>query len=187
MTDHPKSAADNSVGGGVTSDKSFDEAPVSATADRQGRPKKKKTKSLLVNFLVYVLIVGGIVFGLPRILTKVLNTPYPMAAITSGSMWPALKEGDLVLIRGISDLSEIQVGDIIVFQNRTNSTLTIHRVVKLGDKITTKGDANFNEDAPVDFGDVIGETVIFRKKPLRIPFLGSVTVFASNLRQPKND
>lgn len=161
--------------------------PIENRAEEIKKKPKKKAKSFLVNFLVYVLIVGGIVFGLPRFLTWALKTPYPMAAITSGSMWPALKEGDLVLIRGISDSSEIQVGDIIVFQNRSNNTLTIHRVVKLGDKITTKGDANFTEDAPVDFADVIGETLVLRGKPIRIPYLGSVTVFASSLKQPKND
>ena len=30
-----------------------------------------------------------------------LDTPYPMAAITSGSMWPVLKEGSLVFIKSV--------------------------------------------------------------------------------------
>ncbi len=155
----------------------------------QGKPKKKKSflRSFL-NLASYVVIILVIVLGLPKFLTWQLKTNYPMAAITSGSMWPVLKQGDLVFIKGVQNRDQIQVGDIIVFQNRANNTLTIHRVIKLEEKkITTKGDANFTEDAPVDYTDVIGETVIFRGKPLRIPFLGSVTVFASSLKQPKND
>jgi signal peptidase I len=110
-----------------------------------------------------------------------------MAAITSGSMWPALKQGDLVFIKGINGKDDLTNGDIIVYRNESNNTFTIHRVVKLGDEyVTTKGDANFNEDAPVEYKYVVGKTVILLGKPLRLPYLGSITVFASNLKR-KND
>lgn len=152
--------------------------------------KKKKKKSFLrsfLNFLVYVAIIVGIVYGLPKFLVWKLKTNYPMAAITSGSMWPALKTGDLVFIKGVQNQSQIQLGDIIVFRNRANSTLTIHRVVKLSETgITTKGDANFTEDTPVDFSDVIGKTLIWRGGPVHIPYLGSVTVFANGLLKKQN-
>lgn len=156
---------------------------------QESRKKKKKTlKSFLWNFVFYVVIIGGIVFGLPKFLVWKLDTQYPMAAITSGSMWPVLKQGDMVFIKGIHSSEQVQVGDIIVFKNRTNGTLTIHRVVKLGDKITTKGDANFSEDAPVDYKDVIGETLNWSEnKPVRIPKLGSITIFTSSLREPTNN
>jgi len=151
--------------------------------------KKKKsvaTKSM-VSFAIYVAIIFVIIFGLPRFLSKTLNTPYPMAAITSGSMWPALEEGDLVFIKGISG-EEIKVGDIIVYRNGERATFTIHRVVSLGEKtIITKGDANFSEDAPVSYEDVIGRAVNLRGKPVHIPYLGSITVFASNLKQGNNN
>lgn len=145
--------------------------------------KKKSGLRVILNLLVYVLIVGGIVFGLPKFLTWKLQTNYPMAAITSGSMWPVLKEGDLVFIEGVKDKSQIQIGDIIVFKNRVNNNLTIHRVVKMNeDDLVTKGDANFNEDAPTVYSDVIGKTFNLNEKPLRVPLLGSVTVFASSFR-----
>ena len=50
---------------------------------------------------MYVVIVGGTVVGLPKALSWYLETPYPMAAITSGSMWPVLKEGDIVFVQGV--------------------------------------------------------------------------------------
>jgi len=152
------------------------------------KKKKSKLKSFLWNFIFYVVIIGGIIFGLPRFLVWKLQTPYPMAAITSGSMWPVLKQGDMVFIKGIQSSDQIQVGDIIVFKNKTNGTLTIHRVVKLGDKITTQGDANFSEDTPVEYKDVIGKTLNWKdNKPVRIPKLGSITIFTNSLREPTND
>jgi len=145
--------------------------------------KKKSLKKSLFNGLIYVLIVFGIVFGLPRVLTAALNTPYPMAVITSGSMWPALDEGDLVFIQGLDDPREVKEGDIIVFRNGERGNLTIHRIVRLKEKeLVTKGDANFSEDAPISYEDIVGRTFNVGGKPLRFPYLGSVTVFASNLK-----
>ena len=60
-----------------------------------------KTLSILKDFILYVVILATILFGVPRFLSWYLETPYPIAAITSGSMWPALKEGDLVFIEGV--------------------------------------------------------------------------------------
>ena len=139
-------------------------------------------RGAIINVLVYVLITGGMVLGVPRALSAVLNTPFPMAAITSGSMWPELKVGSLVFIQGI-DGREVRVGDIIVFRNE-NNTFTIHRVAELKENsLTTKGDANFKEDEPIAYKDVIGRAVVVSGKPLSIPHLGSITVFASNLKQ----
>src|SRR3990167_8864143 len=101
---------------------------------------------IIGNIVIYIVIVLGLIFGLPKFLSWALDTPYPMAAITSGSMWPALKKGDLVLIEGV-EKNELKTGDIIVFENKERKNFTIHRVVDLSeDKIVTKGDANFNED-----------------------------------------
>lgn len=145
--------------------------------------KKKSFVRSLGNFLVYVAIVLGIVFGLPKFLSWSLDTPYPMAAITSGSMWPALKEGDLVFIQGFRKKEDVNVGDIIVYRNSVNNTLTIHRVKEMReDTVVTKGDANFSEDAPASYEDIIGKTLYVFDKPLRLPYLGSITVYANNLR-----
>lgn len=149
----------------------------------QSMVKKMRVMKYVANLAVYVLIIAGIIFGLPNFLVWKLHTTYPMAAITSGSMWPVLKEGDLVFIEGITAKENIHVGDIVVFRNRQNGTLTIHRVVTItSDKITTKGDANFGTDNPVAYEDVIGKTYNIGEKPLHIPYLGSVTMFANKLK-----
>jgi len=131
----------------------------------------------ILNTAVYIGIVAGLLFGLPRFLTWYLETPYPMAAITSGSMWPALHEGDLVFIEGIKK-EEIREGDVVVWRNPNG--FTIHRVVRLDeDTFVTKGDANFNEDSPVRYEDVVGRTYQVFGKNARIPYFGMITVYAN--------
>lgn len=139
---------------------------------------KHKTKKFLKSFIGWVLYLGflaGLIYGIPKGLSYALRTEYPMASITSGSMWPALKRGDLILVKGINDKEEIKEGDIIVYKNPKG--FTIHRVIKLNeDTLVTKGDANNVKDKPVKYEDVIGKLLTSNGKPVRIPFLGSVSL-----------
>ncbi|MEK7630863.1 MAG: signal peptidase I [Patescibacteria group bacterium] len=137
----------------------------------------KRALFFLLNLAVYVAIVAGVLFGLPRFLSWYLHTPYPMAAITSGSMWPVLHTGDLVFIEGVGK-GDLRIGDIVVWKNP--SGFTIHRVVRLGENtLVTKGDANFTEDDPVKYEDVVGRTHQVWGKNARIPYLGHITMYAS--------
>ncbi len=143
------------------------------------------TMKTIINIFTYIAIVAVIVFGLPKFLSYYLETPYPMAAITSGSMWPALKEGDLIFIEG-TEPEQVKVGDIVVFRSEATGNFIIHRVVKIsGQTFVTKGDANFTEDQPTKFENLIGKAFSLNGKNMRIPYLGSITVFASNLKQEK--
>jgi signal peptidase len=135
----------------------------------------------LIGWIIYIAILISLVYGIPRVLAYLLDTPYPMASITSESMWPALKKGDLVLIKGIKDKSEIKVGDIVVYHNPKG--FTIHRVIKLNkDTLITKGDANNVSDPPVRYQEIIGKTLSFGKKLIRIPLLGNISIL---INKPK--
>lgn len=135
----------------------------------------------IFNIAIYVGIVVGLVYGLPKVLVATLDTEFPMAAITSGSMWPALKTGDLVLIQGVSK-EELEVGNVIVFKNADNGTFTIHRIVALGEQtLTTKGDGNFENDKPVAYAAVVGRLLMWNGRNVRIPLLGNVTMFAQGI------
>lgn len=152
-------------------------------------PKEVPTKkrSSWWGTIIYFVVLAGIVLGLPRFLSWSLHTQYPMAAITSGSMWPVLKVDDLVFIRGGITKGDLKVGDIIVYHNKTNNTLTIHRLVQLNDEtFVTRGDANFNDDSPASYADIIGKSLTFFGQPVRIPYLGFVTIFANNLREEQS-
>ena len=96
-----------------------------------------------------------------------------MASITSGSMWPTLKQGDLVLIKGVEDKEDIQVGDIVVYKNPKG--FTIHRVTNMGEEtLVTKGDANNTSDKPVKYEEIIGKALTVGKTIIKIPFLGKI-------------
>ncbi len=143
-----------------------------------------RSLKLILNIITYFSLVGGLIFGLPRFLSWSLGTPYPLAAVTSGSMWPVLDEGDLVFIKGSLHLADLKVGDIIVWRGVDGRGFTIHRITELeGEKITTKGDANFNPDDPITFEQVVGRALTWRDKLVHIPYLGSVTVLASNWKK----
>ncbi|MBI4128599.1 MAG: signal peptidase I, partial [Parcubacteria group bacterium] len=127
--------------------------------------------------LVYLAIMGGVLFGAPRFLSWYLDTDYPIASITSGSMWPAFRRGDIVLIQR-TERSDLKVGDIVVWQNPDG--FTIHRIVRLeNDALVTKGDANFVEDKPVRYDDVVGRIYQVFGKNVRLPYLGMITVYAN--------
>lgn len=146
--------------------------------------RKKQTKSVRIlktigGTIVYILVVLALVWGTPKALTFALGTQYPMAAITSGSMWPALKKGDLVFIQGV-DAKAIKVGDIVVYTNQKDGTFTIHRVVELRDKmLLTKGDANNITDEPIGYEAVIGRLYKIGNWNARIPKLGFISIMSS--------
>jgi signal peptidase I len=146
--------------------------------------KEKKDKSIvkkIIEWVIYIAILVVIVFGTPKALRAILDTEYPIASITSGSMWPVLKEGDLVFIKGVEGKKDVAVGEIVVFNNSRG--FTIHRVIRLNEMtFVTKGDANNKEDPPISYDRLVGKTVNYKKgKPIRIPFLGKLSqMFARN-------
>lgn len=132
--------------------------------------------------IAYLAFVVLAVIYVPKIMSKVLKTPYPMATITSGSMWPVLKTNDLILMKGASG-SDVKVGQIIIFKN--SQGFTIHRLIrKEKTKLVTKGDANDVEDTPIDPSAVVGRVVYVGKNPVRVPLIG---VIAKNLAPKLSD
>lgn len=141
----------------------------------------RKAIRTILEFGIYIAIIAGIVWGVPNFLSWKLQTKYPIAAITSGSMWPVLQTGDLVLIQNVPK-NELQIGDVVVWKN-TNG-FTIHRIVKLNElTLVTKGDANFSEDVPVSYDDVIGKNLMWGKKPVRLPYLGYISIWGAHIKQ----
>lgn len=152
--------------------------------------KKKPLTRRLLRFLrgviLYLAFVALLVWGLPIGLSQWLGTKYPMAAITSGSMWPALKVGDLILVQHVKP-EQLNVGDIVVYANVRG--FTIHRITAIDQakgEITTKGDANNVSDPAVPMTDVIGKTLQWPSgKPVRMPRLGFVSIMVSQQRGPE--
>ncbi len=152
-----------------------------------GKPKRvKKKKSVLrkiIGWVVYLAVVGTLMYFTPKALSEYLGTDTPIAAITSGSMWPALKKGDLVFVKAVGSEKNLEIGDIIVFKNPKG--YTIHRIVEKTDlAIKTKGDANNISDVPIKFSDVVGKTLEYSNgRPVRIPRMGYFSIWLNGRRQ----
>ncbi|TSC77041.1 MAG: signal peptidase, endoplasmic reticulum-type [Parcubacteria group bacterium Gr01-1014_31] len=149
-------------------------------SEKKKKPMSRRILKLVLNVVVYVGFVALLVWGLPIGLSRWLKTEYPMAAITSGSMWPELKVGDLILVQAVS-AEELKVGDIVVYTNERG--FTIHRIKEIDTakgEITTRGDANNVDDKPVAVTTVIGRTLNWSSgKPVRIPKLGFISIMVS--------
>lgn len=139
----------------------------------------------MVRFLIDTIITLAfaiVVFlGVPKVLGYFLKVENPIATITSASMWPVFKTGDLIFVKKIAGVGDIKVGDIVVYKNEKG--FTVHRVVKmLSDKIITRGDANNVDDAPVAYVQVEGKVLGTKSGPIRVPFLGKISFLLKGVR-----
>jgi signal peptidase I len=93
-------------------------------------------------------------------------------AVESGSMSPALRQGDLVVDAPTTATTSYRVGDIITFHPTPGYTVT-HRIVAVGAAgISTKGDANSTDD----LGQIPSTSVVGRVVAV-VPFGGYVASF----------
>lgn len=143
----------------------------------EGILKNEYVKSLI--FLA--IILGSIVvfwFGF----RTYLRTDYPLLAVASGSMIPTLNIGDLIVVQGTLNVTDIVAeygtGDIIVFHKPGNpDELIVHRAVEKHQNndllyLETKGDNNNSPDPwRIYNSDLVGKVVG------SIPYLGHIPLF----------
>jgi len=102
---------------------------------------------------------------------------YTSASITSGSMMPTLRIGDVVIAADHGD-DDIAPGTIVVYENRDHDLVT-HRVVSInpGGYYVTKGDMNGAPDpSPVPAANIRGTAQWI------VPFVGLPRVWAAQGR-----
>ncbi|MBN1368058.1 MAG: signal peptidase I [Dehalococcoidales bacterium] len=138
------------------------------------------------SWALIIIIVAGAIYGIPLGLRAAMGVDSPMLTVISGSMWPQLSRGDVVIVKETS-LAEIEKGTVIVF--RHEGGLAVHRVVNInGNWITTKGDANSVEDDPIPYNDVVGRVPLLGEKLVKIPWVGNIALAmnpeASKLGEP---
>lgn len=151
-----------------------------------------RNHSFLREVVSWVLVLGIIYFGVKGTLVLSLQTTSPLMGVEGTSMihegdsWRdyyleenydpssfpfrgGLQEGDLVIVRGVDSLRDIEVGDVIIWK-KGNEPAVIHRVAKVDLEegyVRTKGDHRPSVDYPkVRLEDIIGVAVY------SIPYLG---------------
>jgi signal peptidase len=173
--------------------------------------ERVKLKELLKNEWVKTGIMLAIVliafFSFWFGLRFALATEYPLLAVASGSMVPTLNIGDLIVVRGVSNFSEIYAhpinGGIIIFttydpnigQDPINlwpgkaPELIVHRAINktlkydshVGREVyyfTTKGDHNPTADAwPGTNFDGVPEYYVVGRVVGVVPWVGNVPLF----------
>ena len=120
-----------------------------------------------------ILIIGILYFGIQGSMFIIFHTDSPMLAVVSNSMTPTFERGDLIFIKGVDSISDIKIHDIIVYQDSSGREI-VHRVVGINaqdNMITTRGDANPNDDPPFPFERVRGKVLFW------IPRIGYISLW----------
>jgi signal peptidase len=115
------------------------------TTPQETTAVKKKShwleKTLTVIGILVILFCVFLAYG-----TGINNRFYKLMIVTSGSMVPVFRPGDLICIVRMNP-NEAKVGDIVTF--KTDEGVLTHRIVeiKADGEIVTKGDANSVNDS----------------------------------------
>jgi signal peptidase I len=120
-----------------------------------------------------ILIIGILYFGIQGSMFIIFHTDSPMLAVVSNSMTPTFERGDLIFVKGVDSISNIKIGDIIVYQDSSGKEI-VHRVVNIDlsdNMVTTRGDANPNNDPPFSFDRVKGKVLFW------IPRIGYISLW----------
>lgn len=87
-------------------------------------------------------------------LTDILGRGVAVRFCAKGdSMYPSIRCGEHVRVTPAS-ADSLQIGDVVLA--RAQRGLTAHRVVELGDTITTRGDNSLGRDAALDPHSILG-------------------------------
>ena len=140
----------------------------------------------IIMYAVIVLLIGvGVILlayyiDLKKSAANVRSPLYGAYVIVSGSMEPIIKIKDAVIVRRVSNIDELSVGDVVTYRAMDEAyygILITHRIVdkrvENGKTIfVTKGDNNQTVDrSPIEFGQVTGKVV------MRIPKIGYLKYF----------
>lgn len=154
------------------------------TGNNRLKIRPKEIVSLIILMMVVILVIN---VGL-RELTDISS---PLAVVRGNSMYPLLREGDIIILSKKSP-EEIKVGDIIVYRS-LKGNLIVHRVIgiELVNGVyyfKTKGDNNVLDDKFLNEYDnglgvnqdrIIGVAIRIGDSVLKIPYLGSIALILS--------
>lgn len=125
-------------------------------------------------FFAIALILA---FGVIQTTGTALDTDRPVVTVTSCSMYPHYKVGDVVVVQG-EKFEDIEEGDIIVFdaESAEVNIPVIHRVVvKEEDRLETRGDNTRGQNS---FEKDISPDQVYGTAVFKVPRIGLVKLLA---------
>lgn len=121
-------------------------------------------KKIIYLLFTILLIILFFYIGYSKLIEKspfVSMFNIGMLQVTSGSMEPNIKIGEIIIILKVKNY---KVGDIVTICTKNNSLVT-HRIIKKEDKkYITKGDFNNIQDEDIITNEEIQGKVIFHSK-----------------------
>ncbi|MCB0995864.1 MAG: signal peptidase I [Acidimicrobiales bacterium] len=141
---------------GEPEDPSPEESPRTGWATRAYRVGDRLLLTLSVLWSLGAVALAGC-------LVTAAVTDHRVEIVTTGSMSPTIRSGDVVVVRSLADAGMPEVGDVIAYQAPGRSQNVLHRVVDIvetpqGPRFITQGDANQAIDArPVRLSEITGE------------------------------
>lgn len=126
--------------------------------------KRKKFKKVIAIFF-YPIIICILIVNIVLISKKIIYKQdtisflgYKLFTVSSGSMEPTLKIGDIIIVKDYAKES-IKVNDIITFKE--NENFITHRIIEIDKgKYKTKGDNNNSADVRlIDYSEIQGRLV----------------------------
>lgn len=161
----PTGAADTPIGRSVLRRADFTIGPV---ARLKKRLRRARTMGLLGLFVVYVTISLALVAVAPA-----MGLGWTSVVITSGSMSPVLRTGDVV-VASPHDGVGLGPGAVVVFTDPARPGLLTHRIeaVNPDGSYVTSGDANRQPDST----PLLPEQVVAVGR-IRVPFVGMPLVW----------
>ena len=138
---------------------------------------KKELIDIGIAVALFLLIQG--------VLYAALGVFPPYRAISSGSMEPVYYEGDVVLLKKV-DPAHLDIGDIIVFEDRDGGIPIVHRIVEVHEEegtlyFVTKGDNNAFKDTYYSPLKGVPESKVIGSPVLRIPKVGWISIWFRRL------
>lgn len=86
-----------------------------------------KPRQILTQLLTFALVLST-AFMMWKGLSVATNSPSPIVVVLSGSMEPAFQRGDLLFLWNRN--TDVQVGEVVVYNVRGKEIPIVHRVVK---------------------------------------------------------
>ncbi|MEA3248280.1 MAG: hypothetical protein U9Q73_01095 [Nanoarchaeota archaeon] len=107
-------------------------------------------------------------------------------ALEDSSGWDfqnGINKGDMIFV---VEAKNIEIGDVIIFNGGTANPL-IHRVIKVGDTYSTKGDNYKTNSKQLPSEKVIEENQLVGKALFKVPFVGwAKLIFFEGTRIPRD-
>ena len=166
----------------------------SESKKKNAKWKKEGIKTIIIISIILVITFGGFF-----ILKVIMNTEMPIVVVTSESMSPTIKTGDLLFVRGIppedikNGTHEDKLGSIIIYDSYPfwhsdpNHDPIVHRVIGKWLNITegkwyfkAQGDANSGPDPPHSVDYPIPEENIIGVVVGKIPYIGYIKIWLTD-------